>query len=207
VAVKTLYRRSLVFFPNQKAPLSSILFAIHPVSEMHMLRIRIPVRAILILKMIFILSGSTSIGDNTPSDRRSIYGQQTDQRLSVTKGVVYTFVPGLVVHGSGSIYAGAPDLGAALIVAEAAGALMIFIGEHSKPDENTYPFERSSAQSDALIGGGVFLFAGSWLADLICTPVLIKKHNSKLERAKITFDVRESSFRSGNFTFGLACRF
>jgi TM2 domain-containing membrane protein YozV len=86
--------------------------------------------------------------------------------------VFYSVIPGVLVHGSGHFYAGKGGTGTTLLGLEAAGALLLYFGSLSA-------FQGSSHQNDTDAMGyiGLALFAGSWVYDIVGSPIVIVKRN------------------------------
>ncbi|MDH4222975.1 MAG: hypothetical protein OEV55_05475 [candidate division Zixibacteria bacterium] len=95
---------------------------------------------------------------------------------SPTTAFVIALVPGSVVHGAGHFYAGKPGRGMFLFGMELLGAGLLYwgalsssLGEQSEND--------SSNDGKLHEFFGVTLFVGSWVADMIGAPKVVKNHN------------------------------
>ncbi|NIN00599.1 MAG: hypothetical protein GTO24_21690 [candidate division Zixibacteria bacterium] len=107
--------------------------------------------------------------------------------------VFYSFFPGVLVHGSGHFYAGKAGIGSALLGFEAAGALLLYFGSLSA-------FQGSSHQNDTDAMGymGLVLFAGSWVYDLVDSPIVVVRQNKYLrqeKRAGIKLKMKDGDLR------------
>ncbi|MFH1336452.1 MAG: hypothetical protein ABII96_08035 [Candidatus Zixiibacteriota bacterium] len=105
----------------------------------------------------------------------------------------YSFVPGIIVHGSGHFYAGKTNTGYLLLGTEAAGLLLLYMGFE-------VAFGGSAYQTDADLMGwtGLALFSGSWLYDIIGSPIAVHKRNKELLKKKNTelrFQPKDSGLR------------
>jgi hypothetical protein len=89
--------------------------------------------------------------------------------------IFYSIIPGIFIHGSGHFYAGKTNTGTLLFGAEAAGVLITYLGFLSS-------FRGIENQDDTDLMGlvGVVLFAGSWVYDVIGSPIAVRKQNRKL---------------------------
>jgi TM2 domain-containing membrane protein YozV len=104
-----------------------------------------------------------------------------------------SFVPGIIVHGSGHFYAGKTNTGYLLLGTEAAGLLLLYLGFEEALGGSSY-------QNDADIMGwtGLALFSGSWLYDVIGSPIAVQKQNQKLfkgENTELRFQPKDSGLR------------
>jgi hypothetical protein len=84
----------------------------------------------------------------------------------------YSVIPGAVVHGCGHIYAGEGNTGVLLLGLEFTGGVLLFLGFQSS-------FGGASHQGDADMLGfaGLFLFAGSWVYDMVGSPIAVVRRN------------------------------
>jgi hypothetical protein len=107
--------------------------------------------------------------------------------------IFYSVVPGIIVHGSGHFYAGKTNTGYLLLGTEAAGLLFLYLGFEEALGGSSY-------QNDADIMGwtGLALFSGSWLYDVIGSPIAVQKQNQKLfkgENTELRFQPKDSGLR------------
>jgi hypothetical protein len=91
--------------------------------------------------------------------------------------VFYSVIPGVLVRGSGHFNAGKGGTGTTLLGLEAAGALLLYFGSLSA-------FQGSSHQNDTDAMGyiGLALFAGSWVYDIVGSPII--RHRQTAARVK-----------------------
>jgi hypothetical protein len=105
----------------------------------------------------------------------------------------YSFVPGIIVHGSGHFYAGKTNTGYLLLGTEAAGLLLLYLGFEEALGGSAY-------RNDADVMGWteLALFSGSWLYDVIGSPIAVQKQNQKLfkgENTELRFQPKDSGLR------------
>ena len=91
------------------------------------------------------------------------------------KAIFYAFIPGILIHGSGHFYAGKTKTGFWLLGAEVVGAYLVFTaalaelpGGEYDPDDELWGF------------AGLLLFVGSWVYDVVKSPIVVKKQNKEL---------------------------
>jgi len=102
---------------------------------------------------------------------------ESDFKSTTTGLLAATFTPGLLLHGSGNYYAGSYVTGGLLTATEIAGLFFIVASAGGFADELGYEDNRERVQN---IGLGLFL--GSWAADILTTPLMVKRHNDRLRR-------------------------
>ncbi len=119
---------------------------------------------------------------------------QTPPSLKLKKpymAVFYAFVPGIIVHGSGHFYAGDSKTGTRLLLAEAAGGGLIFVGVVL-----TMAGGQTVAGFSAL--SGAILFVGSWVYDVVRSPLVVKRHNRELletKQGQLRFRTKDGDLR------------
>jgi hypothetical protein len=98
---------------------------------------------------------------------------------SPTTALVIALVPGSVVHGAGHFYAGKTKTAFVLFGAEIIGAGMAFLGGavSSAPHDTG---GESGSGGDAVLILGLGLFVGSWMYDVMQSPLVVKNQNDKL---------------------------
>jgi hypothetical protein len=113
------------------------------------------------------------------------------KRKSPYMAIFYSFIPGIIVHGSGHFYAGDARTGSRLLGAEAAGGLLIvggfFLGLAGVQTEAGF----------AVLSGGI-LFVGSWVYDVVRSPLVVKKHNKELlerKQGQLRFRTKDRDLR------------
>jgi hypothetical protein len=84
-------------------------------------------------------------------------------------------VPGAIGHGLGHFYAGKNRTAGLLFGAEVAGGFLLYISSLSAFGGPPYQNE-----TDLMALTGIILFAGSWVYDVIGSPIAVKKKNQKL---------------------------
>ena len=105
--------------------------------------------------------------------------------------IFYSFVPGIIVHGSGHFYAGDSRTGTRLLLAEAAGGGLIFVG---------IVLTMAGVQTEAgfAVLSGAILFVGSWVYDVVRSPLVVKKHNKELldrKQGQLRFRTKDGDLR------------
>jgi hypothetical protein len=92
--------------------------------------------------------------------------------------VFYAIIPGVVVHGSGHFYAGRTKTGLLLLETEVAGTGLVFLAGLAGFAES----EGGESSIDPELWGfaGLLLFVGSWVYDVVMSPIAVKKENQKL---------------------------
>jgi hypothetical protein len=87
-------------------------------------------------------------------------------------------VPGVIVHGSGHFYAGKTKSGFWLLGAEVAGASIVYVSVLAGYAAS----EAGETGTEAGFGvfGGLLLFVGSWVYDVVRSPMVVKKQNEEL---------------------------
>ena len=109
------------------------------------------------------------------------------------KAIFYAFIPGIIVHGAGHFYAGERTTGFLLLGSELVGATLI-LGGTSTGWGRSSPTRKGFTV--ALIGGT--LFFGSWIYDIVKSPLVVQKQNQKLLQANHTqlkFEIRHKYLR------------
>ncbi len=103
------------------------------------------------------------------------------KRKSPYMAAFYSVIPGVLVHGSGHFYAGKEGTGSALLGLEAAGVLLLYFGSLSA-------FQGSSHQNDTDAMGyiGLALFAGSWVYDMVGSPIAVVRRNRYIKETEGT---------------------
>jgi|GEM_PF-1244516 len=98
---------------------------------------------------------------------------------SPTTALVIALVPGSVVHGAGHFYAGKTGTAFGLFGAEIIGAGMIIFGVLGSVFEGMEGSEKRGGEHAALIIG-LGLFVGSWVYDVVASPLVVKNQNDKI---------------------------
>jgi hypothetical protein len=98
---------------------------------------------------------------------------------SPTTALVIALVPGSVVHGAGHFYAGKTGTAFGLFGAEIIGAGLIYAGVLGSIFEGMEGSEKRGGEDAALIIG-LGLFAGSWVYDVVASPLVVKNQNDKI---------------------------
>ncbi len=109
------------------------------------------------------------------------------------KAFLYAVVPGVVVHGTGHFYAGKTTTGFLLLGSELVGATLILGGTSTGWGRSSPTREGFTV---ALIGGT--LFFGSWIYDMVKSPLIVQKQNQKLlqgNHADLKFRIKDGDLR------------
>jgi hypothetical protein len=93
--------------------------------------------------------------------------------------LLYSVIPGFLIHGSGHVYAGDISTGIIIFGSELAGVGLMFLGGLGGFENG-----ESTNDGDYAIFAGSVLFVGSWLYDIIESPMAVKKRNRKLLKQK-----------------------
>jgi hypothetical protein len=119
----------------------------------------------------------------------SIYrkSDQTKPRKlkSPTTALVIALVPGSVVHGAGHFYAGKTGTALGLFGAEIVGTGLIYAVVIGRIFEGMEGSEKRGGEDAALIIG-LGLFAGSWVYDVVASPLVVKKQNDEILGKKLS---------------------
>jgi len=112
--------------------------------------------------------------------------------------LLYAVIPGVVIHGSGHIYAGKTGTGAVLLGCGVVGGYIFFIGALGQgiPGESG----ELGKYEDVLWAFGGVLFLGSWIYDLVGAPLAVESENRELlggenVRLRLGFDQTSHSVR------------
>jgi len=109
------------------------------------------------------------------------------------KAIFYAFIPGIIVHGAGHFYAGERTTGFLLLGSELVGATLILGGTSTGWGRSSPTREGFTV---ALIGGT--LFFGSWIYDIVKSPLAVQKQNQKPLQGNYTqlkFETRQGDLR------------
>ncbi len=133
-----------------------------------------------------------------------LFAQQMEDTIKVEKvdsiilkdpkrAIFYAFIPGILVHGSGHFYAGKTKTGFWLLGAEVVGAYLVFTAALAEFPEGEYD------PNDELWGfGGLVLFVGSWVYDVVKSPLVVKKQNEELlqrKHSELKFQITDESLK------------
>jgi hypothetical protein len=116
-----------------------------------------------------------------------------------SKAFLIALLPGSLVHGAGHFYAGKTTTGLLLLGSELLGAAFV-LGGTSTGWGRSSPTREGFAV--ALAGGT--LFFGSWIYDMIKSPLIVQKQNRLLEKNPATLEFR---IRSGEPRLAFVWRF
>jgi hypothetical protein len=112
--------------------------------------------------------------------------------------VFFSFVPGTFFHGAGHVYAGKLGTGLLLFGTEMLGDGLFFIGAIDFYVSIIEDGETNRNPSYVLMVTGSILFFGSWVYDIIGSPIAVQKHNRKLLQRKNTelkFQLKDKNLR------------
>lgn len=91
-------------------------------------------------------------------------------------------VPGFVVHGAGHFYAGRIGTGLLLLGTEVVGmSLLVYAAVSSIALAWGGEYD---PEAELWAIGGLVLFMGSWICDMVGSPLAVKKQNEKLLQGK-----------------------
>lgn len=126
------------------------------------------------------------LAQSSPDKAASSSGGSGNKSPYIALGLA--IVPGLIVHGSGYYYAGNSKMGALCsgvelvsVISFVAGLVYVVAGGLS--EGLTFGFADSDGNfstGGALVTVGVLGFSGSWLLDLIGSPIYCVKHRASL---------------------------
>jgi TM2 domain-containing membrane protein YozV len=180
-------------------------------------------RSVLLTALLmYLLSGNANASTRGVPDNlsnRTLLSQPRDQRFSFLfaqqtehltelqtppslklkspyMAALYSVIPGAVVHGCGHFYAGEGNTGVLLLGLEFSGGVLLFLGFQSA-------FGGPSHQGDADMLGfaGLLLFAGSWVYDMVGSPIAVARRNRYIrEIQQSEFDMKRQQ-REFKLTF------
>jgi TM2 domain-containing membrane protein YozV len=107
------------------------------------------------------------------------------------------FVPGVIVHGAGHFYAGRIKTGFLLLGTEVVGISLVGVGAIAGFAE-AMGGEPTSDDAELWAFGGLILFVGSWVYDVVASPITVKKQNKELlqrRQGKLKFQIKEDTPR------------
>ena len=108
------------------------------------------------------------------------------------KAFLYALVPGAVLHGAGHFYAGKTGTGFLLVGSELVGATLMIAGSGRGWGRGYLTTEDVAME---LVGGA--LFFGSWLYDIVRSPLIVDKENQQLKesQADLRFRMHSTSLK------------
>ena len=115
--------------------------------------------------------------------------KQYPRYKSEQTATMMAFFPGIIVHGMGHIYAGAPITGVILFVTEMLSIPMIFESTSSIFYFGPYK-QKYSGIKNGLEFTGILLFLGSWIYDFAHASTAARNYNNKV-RSQILFSSDE----------------
>jgi hypothetical protein len=133
------------------------------------------------------LSNTTLMRAERVNRFRLLFAQQTQDSTepqtppslklkSPYMAVFYSVVPGTVLHGAGHVYAGKTGTGVALFAVEFVGLVFMSAGAVAHFEKEEMPDD--GRETAAFVG--LVMFFGSWVYDLIESPVAVNKRNRAL---------------------------
>lgn len=139
-----------------------------------------------------------------PEHSQFLLAQQSQDSVKVIKmqslktkspymAIFYSVIPGVVIHGSGHIYAGKLSTGLLLFGSEVVGVGVIFFGSLSGMDSGV-----PMGGGDNAIFIGTALFLCSWIYDIVESPVVVIKQNQKLlqgKNAQLKFQIKDRDLK------------
>lgn len=110
--------------------------------------------------------------------------------------IFYAFIPGLVIHGSGHFYAGKTETGFWLLGAEVAGVSIVYVSALAGYAASEAGRISEVAEFGAI--GGLLLFVGSWVYDVVKSPLVVKEQNQKLlqrRQGQLNLKIKDGSLK------------
>jgi hypothetical protein len=114
-------------------------------------------------------------------DSISVKNMRSLKLKSPYMAIFFSVIPGVVFHGSGHVYAGRIPTGIMLFGSEILGGYLMFLGALTGLESG-----QTSDNGDYGIMIGSFLFFGSWIYDVINSPIVVKKQNQEILKRKNT---------------------
>lgn len=143
-------------------------------------------------------SGSINLRPERYSD--FFFTQQTEDSIEAgsvdsiklkepSMALFYAVIPGIIIHGSGHFYAGETTTGWILVGGEVLSlclltyAVGVGIGESTNGSTSN-----GGAEIVSIFAGG--LFVGSWIYDVIKSPLIVEKENRLLEKSRTNLNMQ-----------------
>lgn len=107
--------------------------------------------------------------------------------------VFYSVIPGVLFHGSGHFYAGKGGTGSLLLGLETAGGLLLYLGSLSTFQGSSHQYD-----TDAMGYTGLLLFVGSWVYDVVGSPIAVVRQNryiQEIRESRNDFDRQHQDFK------------
>jgi TM2 domain-containing membrane protein YozV len=133
-----------------------------------------------------------------PQDSTSVKNTKSLKLKSPYMAIFYSFIPGIVFHGAGHIYAGKIGTGLLLFGSGIVGAGLFTIGSIDvvfSQMENSSPTWKPGY---VLMATGSIMFIGSWFYDLIGSPLAVQKRNRELlqnNKTELKFQLKDKDLR------------
>jgi hypothetical protein len=137
----------------------------------------------------------SSTGDSV-LDSIPTFHPDLNKRKDPSKAFIYALVPGAVVHGAGHFYAGKTNTGLILLGSEMLGGVLMLTGAVSGWGGRGGNGPTAEGFVVAFAGGA--LFFGSWIYDMIKSPLIVQRQNRELNQEKQTslrFRIRDGDLR------------
>jgi hypothetical protein len=136
-------------------------------------------------------SAGDSVLDSIPT-----FHPDLKKRKEPFKAFIYALGPGAIVHGAGHFYAGETSMGFVLLGSEMVGGVLLLAGVASgwEGGGNQGP----TREGFPIFFAGAALFFGSWIYDMIKSPLIVQQQNQELLKAKQTslrFRIRDGDLR------------
>jgi hypothetical protein len=144
------------------------------------------------------LSNTTLMRTERVDRLRLLFAQQTQDSTKLQTppslklkspyvAVFYSVFPGMVLHGAGHVYAGKTGTGVALFAVEFVGFMFMSADAVARSEKEEMPDD--GRETAAFVGS--VLFFGSWVYDLIESPVAVNKRNrALLEQRPANMEIR-----------------
>lgn len=117
-----------------------------------------------------------------------------DPRLAV----FYSFIPGIVIHGAGHFYAGKLGTGLLLFGSEIVGEGLFLLGAIGVGVSQIDNPDSTWQTGYVLMTTGSVLFLGSWVYDIIGSPLAVQKRNRELLKrtnTELKFQLKDRGLR------------
>jgi hypothetical protein len=178
--------------------------------------------ALFILFLLLIFLSNIALGQNLNNfNQRDLEKKQTYELKTKSQfwGAFYSVIPGIVLHGSGLLYAEKYGQAAGMMGLEIVSILAIGIGladnqiQYVPPPLDPRPIDGpiksiGSGERRVMLAVGVALFAGTWIYDIVVTQKSIHDYNELLQQPGFSMGLGSKQIQGQQtLTFGLSYRF
>lgn len=180
-------------------------------------------RALFILFLLTIFLINSAFGQSLNNfKQRDLEKKQTYELKPKSQfwGAFYSVIPGIVLHGSGLLYAEKYGQAAGMMGLEIVSLLAIGIGladynhiQYVPPPLDPRPIDgpinsRGSGERTVMLAIGVALFAGTWIYDVVITQKSIRDYNELFEKPGFSMDLGSKQIQGRQtLAFVLSYRF